>query len=548
MRSDSAGVLERPRARPGETAAVPIAAALIAAALLTMFVAAPLAAVLVAGTARASAFFAQARPLLALSGSLAVAALSAVLTVALGSVVAYAVTRADIPGKEVVSAVIRLPMVTPPFVAALALLLLLGDGGLLARTIGVRLDVRGFTGIVIAQVVTFVPYAFLVMADVFRKSDGTLEEAAENLGSSRLDVLRRVTLAPAAPGLASSLLVVFVLALSDFANPFLIGGDFPVLATDMYARAIGGRDAGGAAALGIALLAPCLVAYLLNTYWLGIPPALFRWEPSVGTGRGMTPLIRWPLFALAGGGALCVLGLYAGVALSSFAGIPEAGLRVSLRHYRALLGPEGIGPLLQSLRLAALAAGAGTLLALMIAYVTTRRPVPGAGVIQVWSGLPSALPGPVFGLGYLLAFGAPPVPLAGTVWILVAGIVFWKLPLGVLTAVAFLGRVDPAREEAAVSLGAGRVRVFTQVTLPYLVPIALLAFAEFFVDSLVTVNALVMLVSAGVAPGSVAMLQGARAGALGWASALAVLLFVPAAGAVLLRRRAAGVPAIRGAS
>ncbi len=543
MRPDAAPVLGAARPRPGEVAALPVAAALVAAVLLAVFVAWPLAALLATGAAHARALFAAARPLAALPGSLALAAVSAVLTVTLGGVLAYAVTRADIPGKGFVSAVVRLPMVAPPFVAALALLLLAGDHGLLARALGPRRGGQGFAGIVIAQVVTFVPYAFLVMADVFRGWDGTLEEAAENLGASRPDTFRRVTLALAWPGLTSSALLVFVLALSDFANPFLIGAGFPVLATEIYAQAIAAGDTGGAAALGVALLVPSLVAWTLNTYWLGIPSALFRWEAAAGTGRPVSPAIRWPLFALALGAAAVVLGLYVGVGVASFVGLSGAGPIFSTRHYAAVLSADGARPLLRSLWLAAVAAGAGTVLALAIAFITTRRPTPGARVIEVWSGLPSALPGPVFGLGYLLAFGGGPVPLAGTLGILVASVVFWKLPLGVLTAVTFLRRVDPSREEAAVSLGAGPLRVFAQVTLPYLAPIVLLAFAEFFVDGLVTVNALVMLVSADLAPASVAMLHGARDGALAGASALGVLLFVPTLGAVMLRRSAAGTTA-----
>ena len=208
-----------------------------------------------------------------------------------------------------------------------------------------------------------------------------------------------------------------------------------------------------------------------------------------------------------------------------------------MRHYRALATASGVAPVLDSFALAALAAGVGTVLALGIGRLIVRR-APGAAVVEAWSMLPSALPGTVLGLGYLLAFSGPPLKLTGTIWILVASVVFWKLPLEVLTAVRVLKRVDPSLEEAARSLGADTFSTFVRVTAPYLAPTALATFVDFFIDGIVTVSAVVMLVYPGFMPGSVAVLMGAQRDDLGQACALGIVLVALAVVAIVLRRTA----------
>jgi len=113
-----------------------------AAALLALFVAWPLLLVLVRGATR-SAELAGGAWLAVLARSFAVAAVSTAVAVALGSGLAYAVTRADVPGKRLVAIACRLPAVLPPFFAALALLLLFGDGGLVVRVLGRRAGIAG---------------------------------------------------------------------------------------------------------------------------------------------------------------------------------------------------------------------------------------------------------------------------------------------------------------------------------------------------------------------------------------------------------------------
>jgi iron(III) transport system permease protein len=110
---------------------------------------------------------------------------------------------------------------------------------------------------------------------------------------------------------------------------------------------------------------------------------------------------------------------------------------------------------LNSVKLALVSGIAGTVLTLLAAYIVERRRPPGARALEFLGLLPAALPGTLVGVGYILAFNVPPVLLTGTIWILVTSVVFWKFPVAVLAAINALKQIDPAVEEAAVSLGAG---------------------------------------------------------------------------------------------
>ena len=510
-----------------------------AAALLALFVAWPLLLVLVRGAMR-SAELAGGAWLAVLARSLAVAAVSTAVAVALGSGLAYAVTRADVPGKRLVAIACRLPAVLPPFFAALALLLLFGDGGLVVRVLGRRAAIAGFAGIVVAQTVAFLPDAFLVMVQTLRRTDDALEEAALNLGAGALATARGVTLALARPGLAWAALSVFVLCLSDFGNPFLIGGGFGVLTTEIYARAAGAHDLGGAAALSVSLIVPCLLAHALTTGWLGAPPRPSRWTIHFGAGRRLSSRARGLVLVAAAGSALALLCLYGGIALASIVRLSGTRPGLSLVHYRELGTAAGTSPIVASLALALLAAGVGSVLATAIGRLATRPRAVGATLIERCARLPAALPGTVLGVGYLLAFAGAAGPPAGTIWILVASIVFGKLPRAVSTAVEFEQSLPPALEEVARSLGAGPARTFARVTLPCLIPAGVATFVELFIDGVATVSALVLLVPAGFAPLSVASLGHARQGDLGLACALGTVLGALSLCAVGLYRRAVG--------
>jgi iron(III) transport system permease protein len=502
--------------------------------VLGMSVAGPL------GLGQYAAFFSSWRLARILVNSLIVSAVSTILTVAVAVVLAYAVTRTTVPGKRFVSLMSLLPLISPPFLVSLAFILLLGRNGLITHALGLTWSIYGFQGIVLAQVFTFLPQAYILLANVLGNIDTSLEEAAENLGAGLLTTLRRVTLALARPGLASAALIVFILCMTDFGNPILIGGRYNVLATEIYAQVIGMNDFPAAAVMSVVLLVPCLIAYVANTYVVGRRSYVTLSAGARSAPRPTPPAVRWSLFAVSLAMALAILVIYALIPLGSLVRFWGSDWSLSLAHYAFRSTAEGAWPIVNSVKLAVLSGVIGTALALIVAYVIERRRPPGARTIEALGLLPAALPGTVIGVGYILAFNVPPLLLTGTIWILVASVVFWKFPVALLAAINTLKQIDPAIEEAAVSLGAGTVRTFTRVILPLLTGTAFSIFVYFFVNGMVTVSAVIFLIYPGFNLGSVAILAQVENGYPGVACALGTIILAIVIGAILLLRGLVG--------
>ena len=523
-----------------------VAAALLL--LLVVFVVWPVLRVLVASLtgptgltlAHYAEFFSSWRLVRILVQSLVVSAVSTVITVAVALVLAYAVTRTDIPGKRFVSLMSLLPLISPPFLVSLAFILLFGRNGVVTQALHLDWSIYGFTGIVVSQVFTFLPQAYLLLANVLGNIDVSLEEAAENLGAGPLTTLRRVTLSLARPGLASAALIVFILCMTDFGNPILIGGRYNVLATEIYAQVIGMSNFAAGTTMAVVLIVPCLVAYLVNAAWVGTRSYVTVTAGARVPARPIPPALRWPLFALSGGVGLFIAVIYALIPLGSVVRLWGGDWSLSLRHYAFASSAEGAWPIWNSVKLAALAGVIGTVVALVTAYVVERKRPPGRRAIEALSLLPVALPGTVIGLGYILAFNVPPLLLTGTIWILVTSVVFWKFPVAVLAGINALKQIDPAVEEAAVSLGAGTVRTFTRVVLPLLTSAAFSIFVYFFINGMVTVSAVIFLTYPGFNLGSVAILNQVENGYPGVACALGTIILAIVIGAVLLLRTLVG--------
>src|SRR5262249_2618842 len=363
------------------------------------------------GLGQYAAFFSSWRLLRILVNSLLVSAVSTLITVVIALILAYAVTRTTVPAKRFVSLMSLLPLISPPFLVSLAFILLLGRNGVITRALGLEWSIYGFHGIVRAQVFTFWPQAYILLANVLANIDTSLEEAAENLGAGLVTTLRRVTLALARPGLASAALIVFILCMTDFGNPILIGGRCDVLATEIYAEVIGMKDFPGAAVMSVVLLVPCLAAFVLNTYVVGQRSYVTLSAGARTTLRPTPPAVRWPLFAVSLAIALAIAVIYALIPLGSLVRLWGSDWSLSLTHYAFGSTAEGAWPIVNSVKLAVLSGGLGPALAVLAAYVVARRRPPRAPAVQASSLLPAALPGTVIGVGYILAFNVPPLLL-----------------------------------------------------------------------------------------------------------------------------------------
>ncbi|MGH7318809.1 MAG: ABC transporter permease [Candidatus Rokuibacteriota bacterium] len=463
----------------------------------------------------------------ALGNSLLAGALTALLGTALGYLFAYALTRTDIPGKRLFGVVAILPIISPPFVGALSIILLLGNNGLVTRQLlGIRdFPIYGLPGLLLAQVLTFFPVAYLVLRGVLESIDPTLEDAAMDLGAGRRRVFSRITLPLSAPGIASALLVLFIESVADFGNPLILGGSgFPVLSVQVYLQVTGMFDLPGGAAMAVILLVPSVTAFLLQRYWVGRRRYVtITGKPTRSAIKTVSPLARWVLFGVAGGMSLAILTFYAVIVVGAFSRTWGVDHTPTLRNFGYVVG-VGFGTIRDTLTIAVTSTPAAGLLGMLIAFLVVRRRFPGRRAMELVSILNFAVPGTVLGIGYILAFNERPLLLTGTALILVANFVFRYVPVGIQAGMAVLRQIDPAIEEAAANLGATTATTFRRVTLPLIVPAFFSGLVFTFVRAMTAISAAVFLVSADWNLMTVQILSQTEAGRLGAAAAFSVIL------------------------
>ncbi|MDR3493515.1 MAG: iron ABC transporter permease [Ancalomicrobiaceae bacterium] len=490
--------------------------------------------------------------------SLELGTISSLLTVAIALLIAYGVhTRAIVfPGATRV--LMLLPLVSPPVLTAVSILMLFGRNGLVTHALLDRTfhlidadttNIYGLGGVVMAQVLSHVPAALIVLDDVMKRRDGRLEDAAFGLGVGPFGVIRHVTLPLAWPGIKRAIVLTFILSLTDFGNPLLIGRGTPVLAGIIYDQITAFQNHALAAALCIWFLVPPLILYLgLESF------GRRRRFVTAGTAAlsDTIPPVAWRivLSVLAGLFVAVTAAVYATMLAGAFVHTWGSDWTPTLAYFgfgetRSALAGTGYGSadyslasVLDSLMIAALAGPIGGLIAVLTAYVAERvRPV-GADVIAFSSLIPALLPGIVFGIGYIVAFNLPfgmkSLSLVGTTAILVINIAFSKLYVGVLAARAALQRYDAGIEEAAESLGAGLIDRLTRVTLPMLTSAVLLGTLYVFVEGLTTLSAVIFLVSGNHKLAAVEIFNHANAGEFGFAASKSLILFVIAAVAIAL--------------
>ena len=460
--------------------------------------------------------------LLSLRNSVVLALVVTGLALGVGFAMAWATTRGPARLRRPLRLVSLLPLVAPSYVFGVALLILLGRRGLLNQALGTDFRLLGWPGVIVGQVLTLFPVAYLMVESVLASVDRTLEDGASDLGASDLQVLRTVTLPLCAPGLLRAALMVFALSMADFATPTVLGAGLAFLAQDALLLVIGAEyDLRMASVLCVVLMVPSLVVFLAQHRWLAGRSFVTVTGRGAGAEHRAPAAVGRPALAVAGLAALAVIVPMALVVLGAFTRLVGVNNAPTLEHFRDVRGGTALE---LSLRMASLSAVAVAGLGLLLAYLLARTRFPGRRLVELVALLGFAVPGTVLGIGYVLAFNEPPLHLTGTFWILVLSCVFHYLAVAVEAGLGKLAQVDPSLEEASADLGSSRLGTLGRVVGPLLATAFLAALTYAFVNSMLTLSALVFLISPGQEPVASVIFAYARMGELGRASALSVLL------------------------
>jgi iron(III) transport system permease protein len=456
------------------------------------------------------------------------AAVTTVVVVPLAFGFAYALTRSCIPAKGLFRAVMLLPVLAPSLLPALALIYLFGNQGLLRGLLGGG-SLYGPGGIIAAQVFYCFPHAALILAVALSTADARLYEAAEVLKAGRARIFASVTLPGARYGLVSAAVVVFTLVVTDFGIPKVIGGQFPVLATDVYKQVVGLQNFSMGAVVGLVLLLPAIGAFLLD-----------RWAQRKASGTLSGRAVPYvpkpragrdgPLLVLCIAVAFALVGLVAVAAWGSLIRFWPYNLSLTLDNYDfSRFDSTGWGALGNSLRMAVLAAICGTVLVFCTAWLMERGARGGwlNAVLRFVVAVPLAVPGLVLGLAFILFFNHPLNPLGflyGTLGIIVLNSVVHFYTVAHLTAVTAIRQLDPEFEAVSASLKVPAWVTFRRVTAPICLPAILDIAVYIFVNAMTTVSAVIFLYGPDTKLASVAVVHMDEAGQVSAAAAMAVVI------------------------
>ena len=374
----------------------------------------------------------------------------------LGFIVAFTLVRCSYPFQRVSHALSLVPTISPPFAIAIAVILLFGRAGLVTKDwLGINFaqgvnDIYGLDGLVLVQIITFFPVAYLIIRAMLERLDPAMEEAAQSLGANKLHILRTVTLPLLIPGFAGSFLLLFVESLADLGNPLLLTGTRNVLSTEIFLAVNGEYNQQKAAALSLVLLIPTLTVFILQRYWVNRRSYVsITGKPTGGQLQIREWYIRWPFVILTTLSLALVAVLYATIAIGSFTRLWGVDFSLTFDNYRIAF-QRGIEAILDTTFLSAITTPLAGVLGMIIAFLVVRRQFSGKESLDFVSNLGAAVPGTILGIGFIIAFIGPPLPAL----IIIFGAFLLYL----------MGRVRTSRAgkwlAAAVGLGIGLGLVF----------------------------------------------------------------------------------------
>lgn len=442
-----------------------------------------------------------------LRNSIKIGIVVTVLATTLGLIMAFTLNRIKFKGRGLFRVLALLPFVNPPFVGSVAFIMLFGRRGLISNKIlGLSVSPYGSKGIIVIQVLGLSALAYILISSAIKRYDTTFEDAARNLGAPESKIFRTVMLPLMFPEISSTALLVFLASMSDFSTPIIIGGDFQTLASDLYIQITGLYDMKAASIAGIILLIPCLGLFLFHKYYLKRKSYFSDDIVSIDlTYKNINLHWKRILISITVGFIGIVVIKYIFIIIGAFTRQWGYDYEFTLDHFKALSGRQ-IKPFVNSVKLASVTALISSIMGIIIAYLIKMKRVLLGNLIDLLATLPAAVPGILFGIGYLVAFRYPifgvgrwiftdqkPWILLGTGIIIYIIIIARYINTALKSGYALLEHIDPDIENASLNLGAGELTTFFKVTMPLLKDGFFAAFLRSFSSGMVTLGAIIFL-------------------------------------------------------
>lgn len=463
----------------------------------------------------------------AVGNSLTLSICTTVFCLIFGFAVAFALQRSGIGGKRYLKGALSLPLLAPSLVQALGLLFLLGRNGLVHKWTGWNIEIYGFWGLLIANILYGLPQAVLIIEAALRQSDARYYEAAEILGASKWKQFIDITLPNAKFGLLSAGFVVFTVTITDFGNAAVIGGNFKVLATEIYSQVVGQMNFGMGAVIGIILLLPTLIAVYIER--------VASQKQFGGSSASAIPVSAkffakrdLPLGVFVHTIATIAVVVVATVVMASFIKLWPYRMTFTLANYNITLG-GGYSPLWTSLLVSVEAAVLGVVFLFALAFSMKRIPSKLAKLVYLLAVLPVGVPGLVLGISYVLAFNVSDNVLGmlyGSSFLIALCNFYHYHSQGFLTMVTGVRGVPESLEETVSCFGGGSWRILRDAVLPFMWPTMISVFFFLFMRSMVTLSAVIFLISSKVSVASVSVMRLDEAGFTSQAAAFSTCIIL----------------------
>ena len=408
--------------------------------------------------------------------SMFVCAITVLTTTLVGVPIAYVMTRYNVYGKKLLHIFIIMSLMSPPFIGAYSWIILLGRNGLFTRfltSLGVAAPtIYGRGGIIFVFTLHLFPYIYLYTSGAMNSIDSSLEEAAENLGMSKLRRIWTVTLPVILPSILAGCVMVFMTCLADFGTPMLLGEGYVVLPVLVYNEYMSESATNPymASTLSVIIVTCSLLVLLFQkkvidkrNYQMSSlrPPAEIELH---GVKRFLVSL---PIYIIA---FIAFLPQIVVVCQSfverSFSGVVKG---INLNNYRTILSKLGTN-IRNTYWFSFVAIIFIIVVGILVSYVLVRKRGKVAGLIDLLIMFPYVIPGSVLGIGLIVAFNRKPIILVGTGAIMIISYVIRKLPYTVRSGTAFLYQMDPFVEEASINLGVSPMKTFFTVTARMMLP------------------------------------------------------------------------------
>lgn len=468
-----------------------------------------------------------------LRNTIVVCSLTTAITLPLAFLYAMALVRSRLPFKALFKGIALLPLLAPSLLSAIALTYMFGNQGFLKGMLQGQ-PVYGIIGIVAAQVFYCFPHAVLILTTALGLSDARVYEVAKTLNTPSWRAFLTITLPSARYGLISAAFVIITLSVTDFGIAKVIGGQYNVLAIDIYKQIIGQQNFQMGAVVGVILLVPALLSFAVDQIVRRRQKALLN-ARSVLYQPESRRLFDTAMLLIAAVVAVLILTVVGTAVFASLVKLWPYDLSLALGSYNfAAYDSLGWGSYWNSLIVSSWVALIGTVLVFVGAYLVekTSRFAPMRQMLHFFAMLPLAVPGLVLGLGFVFFFNNPANPLSGisnSYWLMITCCVAHYYTVPHLTALTALQQIDSEFEAASASLGVPFWTTFRRVTVPICLPAILDIATYFFVNAMTTVAAVIFLYEPLSMVASVAVVAMDDTGDTAAACAMAVMVLLTSA-------------------